>query len=128
MSSRRLTNVKFLGKVPIEQLLYLYANCSAVLSLGLHESSSLVVREGAVFGKPIICSDIAPNLEVQALLNVVTFESRNAMDLFSKLELVASALPSLLAAAAGNRQRVKALAWDRVAQDYVDVIRTILVR
>ena len=65
-----LKRVYYLGRVNHSQILWLYGNCRAVLALGFHESSSLPVREGAVFGKPLICANIPPNVETQEALRL----------------------------------------------------------
>ena len=114
-----LQKVQYLGKVAFNELIYLYNQCSAVMALGLHESSSLVVREAAVFGKPIICSDIPPNVEAKEQINLLLFDRFDPLDLMAKIREALSGAAEIMEAAQENRSKVTKLAWDVLARDYV---------
>jgi glycosyltransferase involved in cell wall biosynthesis len=120
-----LSKVRYLGKVPFPQLLWLYANCRAVLALGLHESSSLPLREGAVFGKPLICSDIPPNRELQNDLFVLPFARRSAADLSAKFDALISANTALAVKSMANQSSVGRFNWDAIARQYIAVAHDI---
>jgi glycosyltransferase involved in cell wall biosynthesis len=120
-----LTKVRYLGKVPFTQLLWLYANCRAVLALGLHESSSLPLREGAVFGKPLICSDIPPNKELENDLFILPFACRSAADLSVKFDALISAGAGLVEKSMQNKVRVRRFNWDGIASQYIAVARNL---
>jgi glycosyltransferase involved in cell wall biosynthesis len=115
----RLSKVRYLGKVPFTQLLWLYSNCKAVLALGLHESSSLPLREGAVFGKPLICSDIPPNEELARELYVLPFVSRNPRDLSARFDALISSEPELTEKSMQNRSKVRRFNWKAIAKQYL---------
>jgi glycosyltransferase involved in cell wall biosynthesis len=120
-----LTKVRYLGKVPFTQLLWLYANCRAVLALGLHESSSLPLREGAVFGKPLICSDIPPNRELESDLFILPFACRSAADLSVKFDALISSGAGLVEKSMQNKVRVRRFSWDEIARQYIAVARNL---
>ena len=120
ISRKKLSKIRYLGKVPFLELLWLYHHCRAVLALGLHESSSLPLREGAVFGKPLICSDIAPNKELAETLFLMMFSSRDAMNLTKSIELLNSDDDGFRKSKA-NEEAVKCFNWDRIAKDYICV-------
>lgn len=116
---RQLGQVCYLGRVDFAELLWLYRNCKAVLALGLHESSSLPVREGAAFGRPLICSDIPPNIETSALLHLEIVDRHNPGDLARVfLELVQNG-EVMRTQAAGNVDKVGRFSWDKIAQKYL---------
>lgn len=117
-----LTEVYYLGRVCFEELIWLYRNCDAVLSLGLHESSSLPVREGAVFGKPLICSDIPPNIETQKYLALNLVRQHETGSLSSMLGLLASGASGIKDEAQNNKVRVKCFDWDLIARKYLAAI------
>jgi glycosyltransferase involved in cell wall biosynthesis len=125
ISRSGLSKVRYLGKVPFPELLWLYANCRAVLALGLHESSSLPLREGAVFGKPLICSDIPPNRELRNDLFVLPFACRSAADLSAKFDVLASADAVLADRSMENKDSVRRFNWETIASQYIAVAHDI---
>lgn len=116
-----LSKVHYLGRVSMDRMIWLYSNCAAVLALGTHESSSLAVREGALFGKPIICSAIPPNEEVQEFLNVWLTSSSNPDQLEEKFErLFIHHSSKILEWFAMNEEKVKKFNWDEIAKIYFE--------
>lgn len=116
-----LCKVHYLGRVSMDRMIWLYGNCTAVLALGVHESSSLAVREAALFGKPIICSAIPPNEEVQEFLNVWLTSSSNPGQLEEKFErLFIDNSSEILEWFALNEEKVKKFNWDEIAKIYFE--------
>lgn len=115
-----LKAVFYLGRVELPELLWLYKNCIAVLALGLHESSSLPVREGAAFGKPLLCADIAPNIEAAEYLRINLFQKNSPESLAAQLVAVYKDVNSISASARGNIDLIEMLDWRRVAAQYID--------
>lgn len=113
-----LQSVFYLGRVEFSELIWLYKQCDAVLALGLHESSSLPVREGAVFGKPLICANILPNIETTEYLNVNLFEKESPASLVEQLFYLYEGSSDLKSAALKNIDLVAFLRWDVIAQQY----------
>lgn len=125
ISQSGLNEVVYLGRVDMTELLWIYKNCAAVLALGLHESSSLPIREGATFGKPLICIDIEPNLEAREYLNINVVNHDNHEDLVDILIQLESDDSSLRKVALGNLERLKKLEWSTIAHTYLDRISII---
>lgn len=128
IAHHQLGAVHYLGRVPFTQLLWLYANCRAVMALGLHESSSLPLREGAVFGKPLICSDIPPNRELDGMLSLLSFEQNSAASLLEVIERLLAGQVELAAQAADNAKVIHQFAWRLVAQKYLDICAGLVAR
>lgn len=128
ISQQGLEKVRHLGRVPFRQLLWLYANCVAVLALGLHESSSLPLREGAAFGKPLICSDIPPNLELDGKLSLLTFDRHSSESLLSIVERLQTDRARLTAEAAANVAAVRGFEWRVVAQAYIETCMRLVAQ
>lgn len=113
-----LQSVFYLGRVEFSELLWLYRHCSAVLALGLHESSSLPVREGASFGKPLVCADISPNIEASEYLNINLFQKENSGSLMERLVAIHENGVDIRDAAEENMKKVLDLRWSVVACSY----------
>jgi glycosyltransferase involved in cell wall biosynthesis len=121
ISGARLSKVRYLGKVPFTQLLWLYSNCKAVLALGLHESSSLPLREGAAFGKPLICANIPPNEELARDLFLLPFACRSPADLSARFDELISCGSVLAEKSAQNKKRARRFNWGAIAVRYIGV-------
>jgi glycosyltransferase involved in cell wall biosynthesis len=121
VSGARLSKIRYLGKVPFTQLLWLYSNCKAVLALGLHESSSLPLREGAAFGKPLICANIPPNEELARDLFLLPFACRSPTDLSARLDELISCGSVLTEKSAQNKNRARRFNWETIAVRYIGV-------
>jgi glycosyltransferase involved in cell wall biosynthesis len=121
----QLKHIHYLGRVSYSDLLWLYQNCRAVLALGLHESSSLPVREGAVFGKPLISADIQPNIETQAFLRLEIVDKNDPGDLANTFEKLLTDSQSMFAASAENVKLVKIFDWSLIAKKYIDVLNKL---
>jgi glycosyltransferase involved in cell wall biosynthesis len=120
-----VSKVRYLGKVPMTQLLWLYAHCRAVLALGLHESSSLPLREGAAFGKPLICSDIPPNKELARDLFVLPFACRCPADLSKRFDELISSGALLDEKSMQNKSKVRRFNWEAIAKKYIEIARDL---
>jgi glycosyltransferase involved in cell wall biosynthesis len=121
-----LKHVHYLGRVAFPEMLWLYRNCRGVLALGIHESSSLPVREGAVFGKALICANIPPNVETQEFLRVRLFEKDKAEDLADALSELADRTSALSRESSENANLAKALDWASIAKTYLTAARSLV--
>lgn len=126
IAALNLKQVFYLGRVPFPELLWLYANSRAVLALGLHESSSLPVREGAVFGKVLIATDIPPNREVQGDLNVRLVGGDDPAGLAAILSDLAADRDGMLAEGRENANLVRRFDWNGVAGEYRLVLQEMV--
>jgi glycosyltransferase involved in cell wall biosynthesis len=116
----RLDAVYYLGRVDFAELLWLYKHCDAVLALGLHESSSLPVREGASFGKPLICADILPNVESAEYLHINLFQQDSPEALADKLVALCQNQADIQRLATMNAGLVSSLSWTVIAPAYIN--------
>lgn len=119
-SALALRSVFYLGRVEFAELLWLYKHCSAVLALGLHESSSLPVREGAAFGKPLLCADILPNVESAEYLHLQLFRQDSPEALADLLVAVHKGTDNIREASAQNKAAIAELRWHVIATKYID--------
>jgi glycosyltransferase involved in cell wall biosynthesis len=124
----QLDGISYLGRVSFASILWLYQNCIAVLALGLHESSSLPVREGAVFGKPLICSNIAPNIETQEFLHLKLFDKMNPSELADVFFELMGDSKVMFANGAENSEMVKQFDWNIISKIYIDVINDLFLQ
>jgi len=125
IKKHQLKLVYYLGRVEFDEILWLYRNCRAVMALGLHESSSLPIREGAVFGKPLICSDIPPNVEAADYLYLRLVDRSDAKYLASALIELMEEPNDLLSKSALNIARVEVFNWNRIAASYLTVFNQV---
>lgn len=125
VEEHQLKCVYYLGRVSFAQLLWLYRNCRAVLALGLHESSSLPVREGAVFGRPLICSNIPPNIETQEFLHLRIVDKTNPNDLAGAFFELIEDGEEMFAYGSENANLVKIFDWNHIAKKYISVLNRL---
>jgi glycosyltransferase involved in cell wall biosynthesis len=126
IASYRLQQVHYLGLVPFPQLIWLYRNCRAVLALGMHESSSLPVREGAAFGKALICLDIPPNREAAASLRLKLVDRTDPSVLARALMALAGNSEDVVGWSAENARLVRSFDWRNIARAYELVLQAIV--
>lgn len=120
-----LNKIYYFGRVSFEELTWLYANTKAVLALGIHESSSLPVREGSVFGRPIICVDIPPNIEVAAHLNIQLVDQSDPRILAQAFINLDVRVDELRLHALKNIELVKKFDWSIIALKYLEALKKI---
>jgi glycosyltransferase involved in cell wall biosynthesis len=117
-----LKSVFYMGRVEFSELIWLYKHCAAVLALGVHESSSLPVREGAAFGKPLIAVDIQPNIEAQEYLNLTLIDHQDPVCLTDAICHIACHDQATIMQAEENVEKVKRLDWSVVLGLYLQAL------
>jgi len=117
-----LRQVAYLGKVEINELIWCYKNALSVLALGKHESSSLPVREAAIFGKPLICSNIPPNIEISSEITMQLFNVDSSISLKEAITDLYYDDGSISSSAKKNMEVIKKYYWDKIAKKYVEKI------
>jgi glycosyltransferase involved in cell wall biosynthesis len=122
----KLKKIIYLGKVDFENVIWLYQNCGVVLALGLHESSSLPLREGAVFGKQLICTNIPPNVEIQNLLSLRLVDCIDSKELSVELDNVLMRNKEIIAREQNNMNCMNVFDWNEIAQIYLNESSKIL--
>ena len=118
--------VRYLGKMPFEDMVALYQKAAFMITATLHESSSLPILEAAAAGTPIIASRIPPLEELAQVLQLNVFDpldvdglARLIFDLWSD-ERTASAQ------AAVNRQKISLYSWENTARKYLEFFERIV--
>ena len=119
-------NVRYLGKVPKEDLISLYKKAHFVLSPSLYESSSLPVLEAAAVGSAIIASDIQPNIEMSKNRQLNLFRTDDAEDLAQLIAQIWSNQEQREAQIKHNLQAVEQYDWKCIAQQYNQLFKNIL--
>lgn len=115
-----LGSVYYLGRVELSEIIWCYKNSLAVLALGRHESSSLPVREGAVFGKPLICSNIPPNIEASKHINLQLFDAESEDSLDEVISNIWFDDGSISFAAMRNIEIIRNYHWSSIAKTYIE--------
>jgi glycosyltransferase involved in cell wall biosynthesis len=113
--------VQYLGKVTYKKLKNLYNNCRFVICPSLHESNNLPILEACKIGRPVICSDIEPNIELKKKIKLNLFESKNSshlaelfINLWSKKKLLKSQTNF-------NKKVITNYSWSKVAKKYIKI-------
>jgi len=126
MEKHGLKQVHYLGRVSFERVLWLYRNCLAVLALGLHESSSLPLREGAAFGKPLICLNIAPNREAGEHFRIRLVDRTDPRDLADAFHALSANRDDILNAARQNVSLSRNFDWKDIASEYRRLLKQLV--
>jgi glycosyltransferase involved in cell wall biosynthesis len=126
IAALELKQVRYLGRVGFRKLLWIYRNCRAVLALGMHESSSLPIREGTVFGKVLIALDIPPNREVQDHLKLSLVGGADERDLGAALIELRINAGGIVDASARNATLVGRFDWKTIAGEYYQVLSQLV--
>jgi glycosyltransferase involved in cell wall biosynthesis len=117
-----LRQVHYLGQVSFPRLLWLYRHCVAVLALGMHESSCLPLREGAVFGKVLVGLDIPPNRETGEHLKILLVNDSESL----ARTLASLSDPAVVEAGRENTELVNCFDGRRIAGEYYRVLKTMV--
>ena len=118
-------NIHYLGKVSFLKLINLYNNCRLVISPSTYESSSLPILESCKIGRPVICSDIKPNLELNKRLKLNIFKTKNVNSL-SKILLRIWFNKKLLKSQINfNKRKINEFNWLKVSLKYEKIFNTL---
>lgn len=125
VADQSMDYVRYLGKVPVADMVALYQNAVFVLTATLHESSSLPILEAAAAGTPVICSRIPPIEELGQVLQLNFFDP---LDVNALARLIwelwrDEKIPS--AQAAHNREHIAVYSWANTARKYVTLFERI---
>ena len=113
--------IQYLGKVSFKKLINLYGNSKIVLSPSIYESSSLPILESCKVGKPVICSDIKPNKELNKKLKLNLFKATSSKS-FSKTLLKVWFDKKLLGfQSKHNLKKINNYSWKKTAKKYEKV-------
>jgi glycosyltransferase involved in cell wall biosynthesis len=78
--------VRFIGHLRNNEMAALYQACTATISCSVWEAGIAPLKEGASFGKPVLCSHIPPAVEHAKLLGIQVcfFDPANPQDIANK--------------------------------------------
>jgi glycosyltransferase involved in cell wall biosynthesis len=119
IEDQKMTYVRYLGKVPFEDLAGLYQSAAFLICPSLFESSSLPILEAAASSTPIIASRIPANIEHAEVLQINLFDPLDHVDLARTILPLWNDNRSARAQAAYNRRQVGQFSWENVARSYL---------
>ena len=126
ISEQNMSYVRYLGKVPFEDMVALYQGCDFLISASLYESSSLPILEAAAAGTPIIASRIPSHQELGKRLQINLFAARDVADLVRVLLSLWDDKSKASAQVARNRENITFYSWTNVARQYLSLFDQIV--
>jgi glycosyltransferase involved in cell wall biosynthesis len=126
ISEQGMNDVRYLGKVPFEDIVALYQACDFLISASLYESSSLPILEAAAAGTPIIASRIPPHEELGRRLQLNLFSPGSVGELVNVLLMLWDDKVKAVAQTAHNRNHIGFYSWRNVAQKYLNLFEKIV--
>jgi glycosyltransferase involved in cell wall biosynthesis len=117
--------VRYLGKVPFQDMVALYQKAAFIITATLHESTSLPVLEAAAAGTPIIASKIPPIEELGRVLQLNLFDPLDVDGLAKLILKLWYDEKTATAQAAHNRQHISSYSWQNTARKYVRLFERI---
>ena len=118
-AENKMDYVRYLGKVPFDDLVALYQAATWLLMPSLYESNSLPVLEAAAAGTAVIASRIPPNEELGAALCLNLFNPLEDKELAALILRLWDDCQLRKSQAARNRENIETYSWDKVAGRYV---------
>jgi glycosyltransferase involved in cell wall biosynthesis len=126
ISEQGMSYVRYLGKVPFEDLVALYQGCDFLISASLYEASSLPILEAAAAGTPIIASRIPSHEELGRRLRLNLFNPSCVQDLVELLLSLWDDKAKASAQAVQNRDNIAFYSWSNVARQYLTLFEQIV--
>lgn len=111
--------IRYLGKVPFEDLVALYHKARFMITGVLYESSSLPILEAAACGTPVIASRTPPNEETSRLLAINLFDPLNHHELADLLFDIWHDDQLIKAQVVQNKKNIGFFAWNNIAKQFL---------
>jgi len=118
--------VRYLGKVPFQDMVALYQKAAFMVTATLHESTSLPVLEAAAAGTSIIASKIPPIEELGRVLQLNLFDPLDVDGLAQLIFALWYDEKTAAAQAAHNREHIGSYSWQNTARKYVRLFDRIV--
>ena len=118
--------VRYIGKVPSQDMIALFQNAAFMITATLHESSSLPILEAAAAGTPVIASKIPPLEELAQVLQLNLFDPLDVDGLARLIFDLWNDEKTASAQAAVNRRQITCFSWDNTARKYLQFFEKIL--
>jgi len=118
--------VRYLGKVPSQDMVDLYHKAAFVIAAGLHESNSFPTLEAAAAGTPVIASRIPPFEELAQVLQLNTFDPLDVDGLARLIFDLWNDEATAFAQAVVNRRQIACYSFENTARKYVRLFERIV--
>ena len=118
--------VRYVGKVPFQDMVALYQKAAFMITATLHESSSLPILEAAAAGTPIIGSRIPPIEELGRVLQLNLFEPLDVDGLARLILGLWNDEKTASSQAAHNRKHIGLYSWENTARKYIQFFERAL--
>jgi len=118
--------VRYVGKVPFQDMVALYQKAAFMITATLHESSSLPILEAAAAGTPIIGSRIPPIEELGRVLQLNLFEPLDVDGLARLILALWNDEKTASSQAAHNRKHIGLYSWENTARKYIQFFERAL--
>jgi len=118
--------VRYVGKVPFQDIVALYQKAAFMITATLHESSSLPILEAAAAGTPIIASRIPPIEELGQVLQLNLFDPLDVDGLARIILALWNDEKTASSQAAHNREHISFYSWENTARKYVRLFERIV--
>ena len=120
-------SISFLGRVPREQLGWLYSSAAVVLVTSITESFSLVTLEAMSVGAPCVASSVGGILDIVSNgENALLYPYGDVQSAVNHVESIITDPNLARKLSAGARDSISKFSWDRIAREYESVYRTVL--
>jgi len=126
IQQNQMDYVRYLGKVPFDDLVDLYHGAELVVAAGLYESNCLTILEASASGTPVIASRIPPNEELLSTLQLNLFDPRDSAELEHTMVRLWNDATLRSSQSAHNRERIGVYSWANAAQKYLEWFERIL--
>ena len=126
MAEQSMGYVRYIGKVPSQDMIALFQNAAFMITATLHESSSLSILEAAAAGTPVIASKIPPLEELAQVLQLNLFDPLDVDGLARLIFDLWNDDKTASAQAAVNRRQITCFSWDNTARKYLQFFEKIL--
>jgi glycosyltransferase involved in cell wall biosynthesis len=122
--TNNLENVKYLGKVSVDELRDLYKRSIAVLVPSIYESSSLPLLEAISCSTPVIASNTPPNKEMEYFFDIEFFDVYDHAKL-SQI-LMNYIQPNRVKISNKNKTNIQLFSWENIASKYLNLFDSII--
>jgi glycosyltransferase involved in cell wall biosynthesis len=126
IAGQSMDYVRYVGKVPFQDMVALYQKADFMITATLHESSSLPILEAAAAGTPVIGSRIPPIEELGRVLQLNLFDPLDVDGLSRLILALWNDEKTASAQAAHNREHIGLYSWENTARKYVRLFERIV--
>jgi len=116
----------YLGKVPFDDIIALYHACYALINTSLHESNCLPVFEAIASGRPVLASNIPPNLELEKYFKLNLFNAEDEKNIAEKISDLWNNDSKAAEQVKSNKLQINLFSWEEVAGMYISCFNKIV--